>query len=359
MPRHCGPSGAGLERERLHAPPLPHTRMFIIDCPLSDMSWNSKRTGVRNIRYIILFTDKNRKRKRNYIPDIIRAMKRKKSKPVARWPYIVALFLLFGLSIGLRAAEMVGPPETPYRLSNDDSKLAVVAIQQGLAKPDHHADEMPRPTVGGLNVPILMYHRTPADFEQQISHLVNRGYTSITLSELRAALLQGTPLPPKPVIITLDDGYTDQLHEVAILRKYHMKATLYMINGGATSNWCIGANSKNAANCEPYLTWNQVRELDRGGLITIGSHTINHPNLVILTPEQQRVEILGGKLELEKELGHEVTDFAYPYGSFNEISIEVVRAAGFKTAVTTQAGISHDTASLFTLTRLRDSLELP
>lgn len=286
-------------------------------------------------------------------------MKRKKSKPVARWPYIVALFLLLGLSIGLRAAGIVGPSETPYRLSDNDSKIAVVAIQQGLTKPAHQVSEMPRPVVGGLNVPILMYHRTPDDFEQQISHLVNHGYTGISLSELRSALLQGTALPPKPVVITLDDGYTDQLNEIAILRKYNMKATLYMINGGGASNWCIGANSKNWPGCEPYLTWYQVRQLDREGLITIGSHTINHPNLVTLTPEQQQAEILGGKQELEKELGHEVTDFAYPYGSFNRVSIDAVKAAGFRTAVTTQPGQNHDIASLFTLTRLRNALELP
>jgi peptidoglycan/xylan/chitin deacetylase (PgdA/CDA1 family) len=314
---------------------------------------------MRNIRYIILFTDKNRKHKYDFVPDIIRVMKHKKTKPVARWPYIVALFTLLGLSMVLRAAEVVGPKPVAYRLSDDDSKVGIVAVQQSLVRHKHHTSEMPRPAIGSLEVPILMYHRTPANFEQQISHLVSRGYTGVTLSELRAALLQGMPLPAKPVIITLDDGYRNQLDEVTILRKYNMKATLYMINGGAGSNWCIGANTKNGAGCEPYLNWDQVRQLDRGGLITIGSHTINHPDLAALTPEQQRVEILGGKQELERELGHEVSDFAYPYGSFNGISIETVRSAGFKTAVTTQPGSAHDIGSLFTLTRLRDSLVLP
>lgn len=319
----------------------------------------TRRTVVRNISVIILLSGINRKRKRNAIPDIIRGMKRKKTKRIAAWPYITALFLLFGLSIVLRGAEVVGPKPAPYRLSSDDSRIALVAVRQSLVRPKHQASEMPRPVTGSLTVPILMYHRTPADFEQQISHLVRRGYTGITFAQLRSALLQGTTLPAKPVIVTLDDGYTDQLQEIKILRKYNMKATLYMINGGSGSNWCIGANSKKLAGCEPYLNWSQLRELDRGGLITIGSHTINHPDLITLTPEQQRAEISDGKRELEQQLGNGVADFAYPYGSFNQISIEAVRAAGFKTAVTTQPGSSHTSASLFTLTRLRDALELP
>ena len=217
----------------------------------------------------------------------------------------------------------------------------------------------PAPIPDGINVPILMYHRTPADFEQQIKHLVDHGYTGITPIQLQMALTIGAVLPAKPVIITLDDGYTDQLAEVAVLRKYNMPATMYIINGGSPSKWCIGANMKPAPTCEPYLSWDQIRELDKEGLITIGSHTINHPNLAGLTAEQQRAEIFGGKQELEKQLGHSVYDLAYPYGAYNTTSVELAQQAGFRTAVTTEPGSTHTAASLFTLTRLRDTLSLP
>lgn len=308
----------------------------------------------------------------------------------------------------LRAAEVVGPQTTPYSAHplDDDSLSRLVTIQKtfnsvsqpprlpislgGVNEPslrylvlinagDKKDSEEVRdqliyfeetmreatPVVrqidvpAGVNVPILMYHRTPPDFEQQIKHLVDHGYAGITLSQLQMSLTIGAPLPAKPVIITLDDGYTDQLQEVSILGKYKMPATLYVINGGAASNWCIGANKKDLPNCEAYLNWDEIRKLDRDGLITIGSHTINHPNLASLSEDQQRAEIVGGKQELEKQLGHPVYDLAYPYGSFTDITARLAEQAGFRTAVTTLPGLTHTGAQLFTLTRLRNSLELP
>lgn len=335
-------------------------------------------------------------------------MKKQITKTPKRWPYIAALTLVFGLSALLRLAEVIGPQRPAYSTHplDDDSLTRLVTIQKTfnkLAQPprlpialgsvnppslrylvlidagdksdagevrqqlDYFEETMQAaaPTdeiminQAGLTVPILMYHRTPADFEVQINHLVNHGYTGITLNQLQMALTIGAVLPAKPVIITLDDGYADQLEEVAILRKYNMKATMFIINGGEASKYCIGANTKPSLLCEPYLTWEQIRGLDAEGLITIGSHTSNHPNLAGLTAEQQRAEIFGGKEELEKQLGHSVYDLAYPYGAFNDVSVQLARQAGFRTAVTTEPGSAHTAASLFTLTRLRDSLQLP
>lgn len=348
---------------------------------------------------------------------IIKCMKKAKPKPPLRWPYVAALVLLFGLSIVLRAAEIVGPSPANYSAHplDDDSNARLVAIQKNfnrlatppylpvtvgdingpsihylvlidagdqsnvaevrqqlryfenimqsamVARSSKTNDGAPatNPAQPGVNVPILMYHRTPADFEAQIEHLADHGYTSITLADLWSALKLSSPLPAKPVIITLDDGYADQLQEVAILRKYKVKATLYVINGGEASKWCIGAGAKKLPGCEAYLSWNQIRDLDREGLITIGSHTTNHPNLASLNAEQQRAEIIGGKQQLEAQLRHPIYDFAYPYGAFNSVSVQLAQHAGFKTAVTTQPGSTHTVDSLLTLTRLRDSLVLP
>ena len=221
------------------------------------------------------------------------------------------------------------------------------------------------PSARQFQVPILIYHKTPVDFEQQLIVLRQRGYTSITPSQLVAAW-GGAGLPVKPVIITFDDGFADQMNAYALLVKYQTKATFYIIDGGPSSNWCIGASrryndpSQSASGCgDAYLNWDQIRQLDASGLITIGSHTIDHSDLPTLTADQQRHEIIDGKAELERELGHGVSDFAYPYGDYNATTIAIVKQAGFTTAVTTALGTLQSTDNRYNLTRIRSTNDLP
>lgn len=264
----------------------------------------------------------------------------------------------------------INPISMQYVLLIHGNKTSATYFEKALAgaldSKKHHDDAPAKPAavaaapvITGINVSILMYHRTPADFDIQIKYLVDHRYTAIGFGELVSAIANKAKLPAKSVIITLDDGYADQLNEIAILRKYGMRATLFMITGGAGSNWCIGANAKGLPGCEAYLNWDQLRALDKEGLITIGGHTINHPNLAGLSADQQRAEIVGGKQEIETQLGHPIYDFAYPYGSFNATSIQIARQAGYREAVSTIPGTIHNMSTLFTLHRVRNSLELP
>ncbi|HSX41296.1 MAG TPA: polysaccharide deacetylase family protein [Candidatus Saccharimonadales bacterium] len=214
----------------------------------------------------------------------------------------------------------------------------------------------PEPTTG-LKVPILIYHYTPPDFDAILNGLQQRGYTAITLDDL-AAGLRGAPLPAKPVIITFDDGFSNQMTAFHQLQAHNVKATFYIINGGERSHWCIGAARRPGPCGDSYLSWDEVRELDRSGLITIGAHTVDHEALATDSPADQQFEIFQGKAELESQLGHPVRHFAYPYGSFNNVTIALVRQAGFDTAVTTLPGEVHDLGSLYTLRRVRDAYEL-
>jgi peptidoglycan/xylan/chitin deacetylase (PgdA/CDA1 family) len=78
-----------------------------------------------------------------------------------------------------------------------------------------------------------------------------------------------------------------------------------------------------------------VPELERGGLIEIGAHTVNHPDLPSQTPDAQREEIVESKRALERQLGHAVNGFAYPYGRNAPATIDLVRDAGFTYACST------------------------
>jgi peptidoglycan/xylan/chitin deacetylase (PgdA/CDA1 family) len=212
----------------------------------------------------------------------------------------------------------------------------------------------------GVRVPVLMYHYirnledpgkdpegyalsiSPEYFEQQIKYLSDEGYQSVTPEDLYQAIENKTKLPPKPVLLTFDDGYEDfYTNAFPILKMYNFKATIFVITGFVS---------------EPdgrYLTWDQIKELDRSGLITIGSHTISHKNLV--TRPEILPEIKQSKDVLEKFLGHSVTTFAYPGGAFNENVANLVNQAGYNTAFTTRYGIWHNYDSRFETSRVRIS----
>jgi peptidoglycan/xylan/chitin deacetylase (PgdA/CDA1 family) len=226
----------------------------------------------------------------------------------------------------------------------------------------------PAPQTGATGVtflPIVLYHYTPPNFDQQLSYLEGHHYTVIDMDQALAGM-HGGPLPAKPVVLTFDDGFADQMRAFEMLKQHNMRATFYIIDGGAESRWCIGAGRRYGDPSQPpggcgdaYLTWDQVRQLDRSGLITIGGHTVNHRNLATLSAADQQFEIAQGKTMLEQELGHGVRHFAYPYGTYNATSIAIAQAAGYATAVTTQPGNEQPAGSEFTLRRIRDTLSLP
>jgi peptidoglycan/xylan/chitin deacetylase (PgdA/CDA1 family) len=206
---------------------------------------------------------------------------------------------------------------------------------------------------GSLYVPIIMYHFPPSDFETQLQYLVDNGYTTITPNQLAQALYNHGTLPKKPVLITFDDGYEVQMSAFYSLQKYNMKATFYIITGGPNSDYCIGANRTNTSCGQPYLSWSQIRALDKSGIITIGCHTVDHPELATLTDAEQNYEIGTAKAEIQKEIGHSINSFAYPYGNYDQTTIAILKADGFTTAVTTNAGDYQSASNGLTLYRER------
>lgn len=88
------------------------------------------------------------------------------------------------------------------------------------------------------------------------------------------------------------------------------------------------------------LTREEVSELEAGGLVEVGAHTVNHPVLAALPAPLQRAEVEQAKLYLEEALNHRVESFAYPYGGERHYTVETVdavRAAGFTSACSTRA----------------------
>lgn len=286
----------------------------------------------------------------------------KRAFRTALFACLVVVFAGSGLGLALTI------PRTPARAG------AQATYQNGLPVGEDAPRTAPVPprvlaaaTVGQgtqVNVPILMYHDTPADFDNQLLHLERQGYTTITMDQLEAAM-HGAQLPPKPVVITFDDGFANQVQAFEALQRHNMKATFYIITSGEASAWCIGAGRRYGDPLQPpegcgdaYLTWDQIRTLDRSGIIEIEAHTANHRDLSSLSADDQRFEMLQSKTTLETFLGHPIRHLAYPYGAYNADSVRIARESGFETAVTTEPGTYQAAGSEFTLKRIRDPYSL-
>ncbi|HYB01105.1 MAG TPA: polysaccharide deacetylase family protein [Ktedonobacteraceae bacterium] len=91
----------------------------------------------------------------------------------------------------------------------------------------------------------------------------------------------------------------------------------------------------------PLLTWTQVREMQESGWVSFGAHTIHHPDLgTLVDPAEVRHEVGECRTMLEKQLGHPVRIFAYPFGSIGDYGLGAVKQTGYDWAVTTQPGIN-------------------
>jgi peptidoglycan/xylan/chitin deacetylase (PgdA/CDA1 family) len=90
------------------------------------------------------------------------------------------------------------------------------------------------------------------------------------------------------------------------------------------------------------LTPEEVQELNRGGLIEIGAHTVTHTALSILDFKGQHQEMLESRRRLQELAGSEVKSFAYPYGTrsdYSEISMQIAKEVGFTSACANVEGV--------------------
>lgn len=92
------------------------------------------------------------------------------------------------------------------------------------------------------------------------------------------------------------------------------------------------------------MTWDEIRELAKDPLVTIGAHTVRHFAVAKLSPEDATAEIAGSIRRVEQELGHPCRHFSYPYGgedAAGERDFAIAKTLGLETAVTTRRGFLH------------------
>lgn len=209
----------------------------------------------------------------------------------------------------------------------------------------------------GTPLPILMYHGvlkdqnragqyivTPQTVEQDLAYLADRGYTAILASELAQAVHSGAPLPEKPVMITFDDGFLNNLtYVLPLLEKYDMKAVISIVGSYCA---CFSANpDPNPAYA--HLCWQEIDALVDSGRVEIGNHTYDMHNK---SPRKGARRMRGeseaeyyealvqdvGRTQslLEEHCGILPTTFAYPYGYISKESVPILQEMGFTVLLT-------------------------
>lgn len=208
-----------------------------------------------------------------------------------------------------------------------------------------------------FRVPVLLYHYVeyvqdkkdtirqslninPYIFEQQIITLKKSNYTFMTASDLGKVLDGKMEMPENPILLTFDDGHRDFYTDAyPILKKYNVRATAYIV-----ADFLGGSD---------FMDTYQLQKIANDGLVEIGDHTLHHAYLKKQTEKFYEKEIVDSKIQLQNVLHIPIVSFAYPYGAFDKKAIDVVRNAGFTTAMSTLPGIIVSQTNRYLIERIR------
>jgi peptidoglycan/xylan/chitin deacetylase (PgdA/CDA1 family) len=240
---------------------------------------------------------------------------------------------------------------------------------------------------------------TPAMFDEQMNYLASH-YQVISMAELLDARRSGAALPPRSVMVTVDDAYCDfESNAWPILKKYGIPVTLFVPTGfpdmpnrafwwdrlhqavrgmdqswhfatrrGRTGrldsgerrrvhqrlkNWIKSLPHDRAMACiericeasgtakskSHVLGWESLRRLAGEG-VTLAAHSQTHPLMNRLTADEARWEAAGSLRDLQREIGPTLPVFAYPGGGFDELVVQALRTERFALAFTTARGMN-------------------
>jgi peptidoglycan/xylan/chitin deacetylase (PgdA/CDA1 family) len=182
---------------------------------------------------------------------------------------------------------------------------------------------------------------SPEAFREQMTYLHQQGYNTIDLYDLSRAIADKQELPPKPIIITLDDGYRDNYENAfPVLEEYGMTATFFVVTDFIDRGH------------PDYMTWPMIDEMARSGM-RFEPHSKSHPDLRGQDREFVIFQLLGSRETLEAHLDYRPRYFAYPSGRYDDQVLAIVEELDYWGAVTTAGGIWHGFNDRFEWTRVR------
>ena len=183
-----------------------------------------------------------------------------------------------------------------------------------------------------LNIPVFVYHdivddsskikydymQTSKDvFENQIKGLKDFGYHFITYEDLQKYKNNEIKLYKRSCLLTFDDGLEGVYKNAyPIAKKYDVPFTMYIITNNMEQ--------------EGVITWDQAKEMQESGLVTIASHSVNHPEFTSLSVEEAVKNVNDSYEVIENKLGKQpIKIFTYPYGLYKEEQVEELAKQGY------------------------------
>lgn len=221
----------------------------------------------------------------------------------------------------------------------------------------------------GVKLPIIMYHSvmqepsrlgryviSPKEFESDVQYLQTHGYTTVNMTDVIAYVKDGKPLPPKPIILSFDDGYyNNYLYIFPLIQKYKAKIIISPI--GYYTDKFSETDDNHAA--YSHVTWKQLKEMKDSGLVEVQNHTYNlhaskgkrmgagrmrgetteHYSKLL----NDDVGLMQNKIK--EHLDYTPSTFVYPFGAISKGSIDIIKKMGFEAIFTCESRmntITHD-----------------
>lgn len=228
-------------------------------------------------------------------------------------------------------------------------------------------------------VSILLFHDIDKETARKVFSYLQRKYNLISLETYLEAITTKKNLPPKALIITIDDGYIGNHQLLPVIKELNIPITLFAcasIIGTNRHFWSdhrplpaslahlkglpdneklelmatVGFNKEKEYDYPLALQKEQVLEMKP--YIDIQAHALFHPSFPKLKYEDAKKEIFESKKILENQYGLNIKAIAYPNGEYSLRDIQLAKEAGYQCALTVDYGFNTTDTDPFRLRRI-------
>ena len=240
----------------------------------------------------------------------------------------IALFVIMGILIGVISIQTISishkieektktieSQEIGEKIQKSENELIEETTKEKINFLENVKDPVYKKNKKNIKIPIIIYHAfetpepsndtyqlfsTQARFEENVTTLLNDGYTFITLEDLYKYNKGEVALPEKVCIITMDDGWLGCYTEAyPVLQKYHVPATIFIVS--------------NLIETGGYFSWEQAKEMYDSGLVKLHTHGKSHIEYSSVSKEKLVSDFTTAHEELEEKMGEKIQKImAYP-----------------------------------------------